>query len=114
MKAPQCKICQLHHYGICKIVKAKDGKIEAVVIPPQPGGVTGKRPKQVIADDVVKKSSSEAKSIVERINEMLYMPDGTVNEEAARAGHNAYIKLAMRKHRAKKKDQRNYAQGAER
>lgn len=40
--------------------------------------------------------------ITNALNALLYNEDGSINEEAARAGHNAYTKLAMRKHRAKK------------
>lgn len=131
MEAPKCKICHLHHYGMCvavgdvpaKVIDAaekaaqilqgarrRSKKKSSSVVNKPADGEAGAGVRPAPAEPLVRLGNvAEPGSIMAaaQMNALLYNPDGTINEDAARAGHNAYMKLAMRKYRARKGTERS-------
>jgi len=58
MDAPKCKICQLHHYGLCDFTPATKAEPSSVTIPVQP---TAKFDKTAYQREYMRRKRAKAK-----------------------------------------------------
>lgn len=106
MEAPQCKICGERHYGMCVAqpwLRAKSPVITSRIEQRAKKKSSGVATCPADGEAGVVPLNTPAKPRSAKLHATLYHPDGTINEAAARAGHNAYMVLLMRKRRAAKK-----------